>query len=80
MEGVLEQHASNIHWRHSNEAWLVQRLIEEVAELTGLVLGGESQTINYEDMVLSECCDVANFAMMIADNFGGMRKERPNHP
>lgn len=76
METVLKHHDNNYHWRHCNEAYLVQRLNEEIGELIGVLLEGREAIVNYEDCVLNECCDIANFAMMIADNFGGMREER----
>jgi NTP pyrophosphatase (non-canonical NTP hydrolase) len=52
--------------------WLLGKLKEEVAELeTALVSGGP-------DDVRSECADVGNFAMMLADVGGGMQPD-PSH-
>ncbi len=83
MECVLQSHANlGRHWRHCDKAFLATRLLEEVGELVGMLLteeeelGKQSKFLNYSDCVLGECCDVANFAMMIADNFGGIREKR----
>ena len=77
MERVL-QHAQSYndrHWRFCGNDYLAQRLFDEIGELMSLLIGEKEAVVNYEDSALRECCDVANFAMMIADNVS-MRKER----
>ena len=57
----LRQNCHKAHWNTVSNAYLFERLKEEVAELES-ALSGDS-----EDVML-ECADVANFAAMIADN------------
>jgi NTP pyrophosphatase (non-canonical NTP hydrolase) len=57
-------------WEKCPSDYLFKRLLEEVGELIESVLIG-----NTEASVLHEASDVANFAMMIADNYGATRKE-----
>lgn len=56
--------AANVHKKHWNEvtsAYLFRRLVEEVMELH------EAMQIGSTDAIMLEAADVANFAMMIAD-------------
>ncbi len=62
-------------WRKEQAAYLRRCLLNEVAELfhemdTHGVPGTASQR---KARIVSECADVANFAMMIADVAGGMK-------
>lgn len=72
MEAKLDQ---NRHkggpegWRALDLTTLQKLLSDEVAELNGALALGNSAAI------VSECADVANFAMMIADKVLHMRKE-----
>lgn len=50
------------HWRNYNAVYLLRRLRQEVDELEEAL--AERPTAG----VVSECCDVANFALMISDN------------
>ena len=76
-------------WQAEPAGWLFSRLKEEVAELEAAMnkpLGDcscrsvdECQHIGRfrdEDEIRSECADIANFAMMIADVAGGMRPKK----
>jgi hypothetical protein len=59
MEMQLRKNDWKKHWRHCTGAYLFNRLRGEVNELSRSVLPDER---------LKEAADVANFAMMIADN------------
>jgi len=61
MLSKLRVNARKAHWSTVSQAWLLGRLRQEVAELEAALASGRG--------VESECADVANFAMMIADNF-----------
>jgi NTP pyrophosphatase (non-canonical NTP hydrolase) len=65
-------------WRRESRMWLAAMLLREVAELVETLdyLGrseGSAQRAIRKAAVRSECADVANFAMMIADVAGGLR-------
>ena len=64
METKLNKNEHKGGWESSSAAYLLRRLKQEVAELENACSfrGGEA--------VVSEAADVANFAMMIADNHG----------
>jgi NTP pyrophosphatase (non-canonical NTP hydrolase) len=49
------------HWSTVSHQYLFDRLLEEIEELRDAMTGTEGD-------IVSECADVANFAMMIADN------------
>ena len=59
MELKLKDNDHKSHWHHSTIGYLKGRLHDEVKELDNAKC--------YNDMV-EECLDIANFAMMIADN------------
>ena len=50
------------HWSEFSQKWLLNRLRQETSELTRAVEAGKPEDI------IREAADVANFAMMIADN------------
>jgi hypothetical protein len=61
MEHQLCEHDDRPGWEGESTAYLVRRMREEYEELcTALIVGGD---------VPGEAADVANFAMMIADNW-----------
>ncbi len=63
------------HWMHKNQDFLYESLVEEVDELRDH-LNHSCECCGTEFIVpkpnigqiIKECCDIANFAMMIADN------------
>lgn len=57
-------------WRADPPATLRWRLNEELEELNREMLGGGDY-----DAIISECCDVSAFAMMIADRVRMLRDE-----
>ncbi len=70
----LDDHADKgrLSWEDYGIISLMMLLVSELGELTDAVID-----IDYEDgetvqAVIDECGDVANFAMMIADNLGGL--------
>jgi len=63
MEGQLREndHKGVDGWKTMSLKWLMHRLRQEINELERAIAG--------EKNVIEEAADVANFAMMIADNF-----------
>lgn len=60
----LSNNSHKGHWRNDNLMALRQRLLEELLELDEALGAVNPIAINIAD----ECADIANFAMMIADN------------
>lgn len=63
MEHTLKDNDYKGGWERCSQDWLLARLIGEVGELALHRAEGEN-----ERRIIKECTDVANFAMMIADN------------
>lgn len=65
-EKILQKHDDKLHW--SNLTWIIllDRLDKERDELLLAIYEGKPA-----EEIRHECCDIANFAMMIFDNFGG---------
>lgn len=71
MEKVLKKHDHKGGWKYEHFSYLYGRLNEEVGELESSIPPNEnlnSLTPRALDVIIKECCDIANFAMMIADN------------
>lgn len=64
----LRRNSKKAHWREAKQDYLLQRIREETNELM-IALMEEPEN------VIAECADVANFAMMIADNHREKMKE-----
>lgn len=65
MEEQLKKNDHKGGWEDEMRSYLARRLLEETGELMELFLKG-----NYlRSDIINECADVANFAMMIADNY-----------
>lgn len=64
MEKRLEANEDKGHWGNCSLQYLTMRLTQERKEL--------ARAIKKKDIhnVIEECADIANFAMMIADNVG----------
>jgi NTP pyrophosphatase (non-canonical NTP hydrolase) len=60
MLAKLQANSHKAHWSTVSNEWLFMRLLQEVTELYEAIHSGNG--------VISESADVANFAMMIADN------------
>lgn len=63
MENILKQNDDKTHWSKSDFGYLHRRLCEENDELAESLSIGEDPFF-----IVKESADVANFAMMIADN------------
>ena len=63
MEGRLQEHEDRGGWRDEPLDYLFKRLVEEMGELSAALLGHKDK-----EKMIRECADVANFAMMIADD------------
>jgi NTP pyrophosphatase (non-canonical NTP hydrolase) len=63
MENELRANDHKDGWGDLSERWLLNRLRQETKELQRVL--GEGVPA---DRIISEAADVANFAMMIADN------------
>lgn len=62
MERKLARNDHKTHWSHATHEYLIRRLKEELAELEAEYRAGNMHSM------ASEAVDIANFAMMIADN------------
>lgn len=71
MAEKLRKNGHKSHWRASTFAYLTRRMLQEVVELLDEL---EEPTLDVEAIAM-ECADIANFAMMIADN----ARRRTNH-
>ena len=60
----LQKNRHKAHWSTVDYEYLFDRLTEEVEELRSAMEWPDGD-------IVSECCDVANFAMMIADKLKG---------
>ena len=59
-------------WTEESDDWLFECLDEEVKELEAVSSYGYNRKKRAEE-ILREAADVANFAMMIADNSGAFQ-------
>lgn len=64
MERKLRDNDHKRKWDECTQRYLVNRLFEEATELSRAVSEGRES----EQSIIEEAADVANFAMMIADN------------
>lgn len=86
METKLRANADKCHWREDNLSlfWFFAKASEEMKELMAelTVCKDRDFRFNMEDelamreRIISECADVANFVMMIADTVDSERPER----
>lgn len=63
MELKLKENDHKGDWDGCSIDYLIQRLYEEFTELFAII------HTNDKELIISECADVSNFAMMIADKF-----------
>ena len=59
-EAILKENDYKNGWDNCSDRYLIVRALAEMAELHKAILSGGD--------IVRECCDVANFMMMIADN------------
>lgn len=63
MESKLRKNDHKLHWSQINTGYLTARLYQEYQELLEAIRDGKPPV-----EIAEEAADVANFAMMIADN------------
>lgn len=61
-EVILCRNDEKGSWKYCVNSYLLKRLKEETKELENALIDGD------RDEIECECCDIANFAMMIFDN------------
>ena len=67
----LESNIEKSDWSECSDEYLLKRIKEEFNELVGAKIKGNP------DDIISEACDVANFCMMLADNYKNKIKKVP---
>ncbi|GIQ63546.1 hypothetical protein PACILC2_21140 [Paenibacillus cisolokensis] len=67
MEAKLRDNDHKGGWENESLLWLYMRMIEEVEEVKAEIKAAFDREIDY-NKIIREAADVANFAMMIADN------------
>ena len=80
MERTLRANDGKGGWGAEPEHWLLKRLYEEADELAKAIGGccktcGASHKPESKQRTIKEATDVANFAMMLADNRRGWHAE-----
>ena len=70
MELTLRKHDQNKRgWKHLSAKWLTKRMVDEAGEArSACEAHRKSGSVVSRDRAIRECADVANFAMMLADN------------
>lgn len=73
MQGELLKHLDRPGWKRESIEYLMSRLKEELIELEielkkSSTIHDSADYYKREKQVIKECADIANFAMMIADN------------
>lgn len=81
MEAKLLENEHKGDWKHEPFTFLLNRMEEELQELRDAVMESLMEAIERANgeftdeertRIIREAADVANFAMMIADNTGGL--------
>lgn len=70
MELTLRAHDhQKIGWSHLSAKWITKRIVDEAGEARrACETYRKSGSVLSRDRAIRECADVANFAMMLADN------------
>lgn len=63
MDNELDENDHKTGWARLSLQWLINRIKQETSELENAIKNNKPKSV-----ILSECADVANFAMMIFDN------------
>jgi hypothetical protein len=79
MERTLQDNDHKGGWKRMNDKQLLLRLDDEATELEEAIARLKQAAVGTHrnamlKLVAKEAADVANFAMMIADNFGDMEE------
>lgn len=77
MEKVLRENDDKSGWKECSPAWLLIMLEDEAKEIRELISYHRHtrEAISQQErirLISKECCDVANFAMMLADVYGAL--------
>ena len=64
MRNKLEMNTDKVHWSQCNITFLMEGLDRNFDDLTQALINGDKED------VIKSCADIANYAMMIADNVG----------
>lgn len=70
-ERILKNNDHKNGWKNLSLKWLLHRLKQEVKELEKSI---DKITKDTAPDIDAECADVANFAMMISDNFNDLHR------
>jgi len=69
MQAELMKHLNRPGWKKATFHFLFKRLCDEVVELDSVLFTkGNEVRRGRKEKAIKECLDIANFAMMIADN------------
>src|SRR4030042_5521990 len=85
MEARLREHDDRSGWKGKPFRYLIFRLNQELNELYScfshpVLTDGEAEPLVGPEKIIREAADVANFAMMIADNLRAARREPEQLP
>ena len=72
MEDELRENDPKGGWHGCSYSYLCHKLLEEVGELVAILMDGENGNVT------EEAADIANYAMMIADNACGPLPQAPS--
>ncbi len=79
MLAKLRQHSYKAGWQKMSNKKLFMLLCEEVNELSAELIAITTDDVERKQAAIRECADVANFAMMIADNLKGEIDGKRSH-
>lgn len=77
MEKKLKENDYKGGWKKCHIWWLVNKLKDEVKELEDTIekaFEEKDELTEISEDVISECADIANYSMMIADNISALRQ------
>ena len=63
MDNELDENDHKIGWAYLSPQWIINRIRQETNELEKAIRKNKPKSVT-----VSECADVANFAMMLFDN------------
>lgn len=74
MAEKLEENRYKKPWSEKEIDYLFRRMLDEVEELRHALRDTQANRYATKESIIPECADVANFAMMIANNVNRGRK------
>ena len=80
MDVKLRANKHKVHWSKLEQFYLLYRLEQELTELRMAMIDEGASDEEQAKAIISECADVANFAMMISDNIRNNSENAPAHP